>query len=1233
MADVTERLLLQVDAATELLRRHLTEAEQPLDRFERRADRMADSVDRSIGRMGSKFGAFASLADDAAKRAQASFEGSFSQVQRIAAQAIKGPTVDGRVNLGVDDLRSQAAEAQNRARSFELIVAAAERTSSAIGDTTEATRLFIQASNASRIEAERQAQSLLAEAGALERVQIELMQSAEAAEHFVGRHQRVAEAAAETERLAQAEALAARTSRELASQADVLRASLDPMYVAQKRFDEELHRAEALYAAGTISVREYQAAQDLARATLQAHAAQVSGAVDRERQHALAIGESARQERELVLAVQQVRGALDPMYVAQLRFDQEMDRADDLFRRGAITMREYAAAQQLARNNLSAYAQTVAGPGSQAQNQAIAQINRNRIAMQGLGYQAQDTFTQLSMNANLFQVVAIQGAQAAGQMTLMTGKAAAFGNFMLGPWGLAITAGMLVLGALTKNMDLFGKKAEEAIDKLRKDAEETRNTDRAKRDFAVTLDGVRAAIDAQNKALKDAADSERDATERANIAAKVEAERALRIRETTAARLADAVAAKQALDGSEFANTDPRAAAIAKRDRQSQVDFLTGKLKEANDALTQAQVNVNLTHVDLAAEQARIAIDPVRAVTKLYDDRIKAVKDLQRQEAKLGRQVGAASLQRLKDLEAEKQKEVAKAQARASAQRRSATENRQFGREVNEAGARSIIASIGGRVTSGTRSRAQQERIFADAQAGRHIGPVARPGTSAHERGQALDVAYGPGISVASIRKAFEDAGVRLRKVLNEPTQRVYHVEWGQAPRRGPSAETMQRRQDAAKRAVLADDTAFTNDFLGARRRLLEATGRSATSEEQRDILLREEINAEADAQRTRTGNRLQSGDLTVAQALQLHAVNEATRQQRLANVDADKARRLIEQRYDSVADTNSSRLEVLRIQQDSAVTERDRQRIGREILELEQQLRRQALERVAATSDDPQAVQRAKDNLARLPEVEKAESGRFEQQTASPLDRYRQRVMEVSKDTKTALESIAVQGFGKLEDEGSRATAQAVTDLLGLKGAAADVVGSVIQDLARLAIQKAIVASIGGSFFGFADGGSLADIPGRADGGSLGGLIQGPGTGRSDSILALLGGKGGAVRLSNREFIVNAAATKEWLPELAAINSGRLRKFADGGALSLSAPSMPSLREPRPNMARLRNAARDRVDVQVRARVEPSPLLMAQVEETTIRTVAASADPIAARASDATMRRMSRPRLPGAFD
>ena len=61
------------------------------------------------------------------------------------------------------------------------------------------------------------------------------------------------------------------------------------------------------------------------------------------------------------------------------------------------------------------------------------------------------------------------------------------------------------------------------------------------------------------------------------------------------------------------------------------------------------------------------------------------------------------------------------------------------------------------------------------------------------------------------------------------------------------------------------------------------------------------------------------------------------------------------------------------------------------------------------------------------------------------------------------------------------------------------------------------------GKLFGFADGGR----------------IGGPGTGRSDSILA---------RVSAGEYVVNAKATKGALPILDAINSGRLPRFADGG-------------------------------------------------------------------------------------
>jgi tape measure domain-containing protein len=56
------------------------------------------------------------------------------------------------------------------------------------------------------------------------------------------------------------------------------------------------------------------------------------------------------------------------------------------------------------------------------------------------------------------------------------------------------------------------------------------------------------------------------------------------------------------------------------------------------------------------------------------------------------------------------------------------------------------------------------------------------------------------------------------------------------------------------------------------------------------------------------------------------------------------------------------------------------------------------------------------------------------------------------------------------------------------------------------------------------------------------GGYVSGPGTGTSDSIMA---------RLSNGEYVINAAATRSNLPLLEAINSGKLPKFASGGLVS----------------------------------------------------------------------------------
>jgi tape measure domain-containing protein len=80
-------------------------------------------------------------------------------------------------------------------------------------------------------------------------------------------------------------------------------------------------------------------------------------------------------------------------------------------------------------------------------------------------------------------------------------------------------------------------------------------------------------------------------------------------------------------------------------------------------------------------------------------------------------------------------------------------------------------------------------------------------------------------------------------------------------------------------------------------------------------------------------------------------------------------------------------------------------------------------------------------------------------------------------------------------------------------------------------------------ALFGFAEGGYLG---GFANGG---GLLTGPGTGTSDSIMAT-NGKGKFARFSNGEFVVNAAATRRNRDLLEAINSGRIGRYAAGGLL-----------------------------------------------------------------------------------
>ncbi|WP_143671750.1 phage tail protein [Streptomyces caniscabiei] len=86
--------------------------------------------------------------------------------------------------------------------------------------------------------------------------------------------------------------------------------------------------------------------------------------------------------------------------------------------------------------------------------------------------------------------------------------------------------------------------------------------------------------------------------------------------------------------------------------------------------------------------------------------------------------------------------------------------------------------------------------------------------------------------------------------------------------------------------------------------------------------------------------------------------------------------------------------------------------------------------------------------------------------------------------------------------------------------------------------------SALGGRLRKYADGGNVQLAPE--------GLISGPGTGTSDSILAMFA-SGATGLISDTEYVVNARSTRKYLPLLEAINSDRLKipGFAKGGKLS----------------------------------------------------------------------------------
>lgn len=470
-----------------------------------------------------------------------------------------------------------------------------------------------------------------------------------------------------------------------------------------------------------------------------------------------------RQQDQLASARQRLMASVDPLAAAQQRYNATMAEAVRLDRQGALAAGDLTRIHAGAKAELDAY--------STAQRNGTQMAGAYRAGIQQVGFQVSDFAVQVAGGTSAVRAFALQGPQAVQALALMgsgadstASKFGKFASFLSGPWGAAILVGTSIAGALATSLFDTGKEADKAKDRTY--------------DFGQSLDFFRLRADEARNAIEQLAEQTKRFIEiEGNFDRQVaaNAEKAVADQER---RLAAAQRRVERLEGLRWSG--PQGAGIYLRE----IGEARKAVAEAQEALRNARDS--MADIGIGASQRAVLdmLEPERARIRALDQEVGVLEQRRRasiEAERLDPRMRNYELRRQGFVYLSEQAyraELARIEqtrkAIEAARKSAASGSGLYGREIGLSEASSIAQGAGFRVTSGRRTKAQQQWLYDNVRTAQN--PVAVPGTSAHERGNALDIAFGPGVTAASIKKAYQEAGVRLTKILKETGH--FHIEW-----------------------------------------------------------------------------------------------------------------------------------------------------------------------------------------------------------------------------------------------------------------------------------------------------------------------------------------------------------------------------------------------------------------------------------------------------------------------
>ena len=245
---------------------------------------------------------------------------------------------------------------------------------------------------------------------------------------------------------------------------------------------------------------------------------------------------------------------------------------------------------------------------------------------------------------------------------------------------------------------------------------------------------------------------------------------------------------------------------------------------------------------------------------------------------------------------------------------------------------------------------------------------------------------------------------------------------------------------------------------------------------------------------------------ITEAQGEQLKFANAILATAKAITVDNQAAEQHAQANLEMQIAANDNQKELLGIQDQLAVTQKEHRDIQLRILEIDKQEERARLEAVGAsktTSDAEKQIAAAK--LKQLDAVYTGKAEVVKNQTAGPGEAYLKSIIDDAKSVNEALQNIEVSGLKSLND----GLVEAIMGAKSLGEVFTNVANQIIADLLRIAIQKMIIGPIAHAIFGGSGGGSAASSAITVD--TTGNIFNhfAAGTNNAPSGMALVGENG----------------------------------------------------------------------------------------------------------------------------